>query len=77
MAIVDQYYPEIYAFLTQNLNSNAICQMAGLCPAPGKAVFVSRIINLAAYHNISIFSQLVLNSRFEEFNTHLLLQIYF
>lgn len=35
-AIVDQYYPEIYSFLTKNLNGNAVCQMGGLCPAPGK-----------------------------------------
>jgi hypothetical protein len=37
-SIVAQYYPEIYAFLTKNLNSNFICQMGGVCPAPGKKV---------------------------------------
>lgn len=37
-SIVDEYYPEIYTFLTQHLNSNAVCQMGGLCPAPGKKV---------------------------------------
>ncbi|XP_001603446.1 uncharacterized protein LOC100119722 [Nasonia vitripennis] len=37
-AIVDEYYPQIYAYLTKGLNGNAICQMGGLCPAPGKKV---------------------------------------
>lgn len=37
-SIVDEYYPEIYSFLTHHLNSNAVCQMGGLCPAPGKLV---------------------------------------
>lgn len=37
-AIVDEYYPQIYAYLTKGLNGNAICQMGGLCPAPGKQV---------------------------------------
>ncbi|XP_058789461.1 uncharacterized protein LOC131663220 isoform X2 [Phymastichus coffea] len=35
-SIVDEYYPEIYAFLTKRLDGNAICQMGGLCPAPNK-----------------------------------------
>ncbi|XP_054003194.1 uncharacterized protein LOC128889529 isoform X2 [Hylaeus anthracinus] len=35
-AIVDEYYPEIYEYLTKRLNSNAVCQMSGICPEPGK-----------------------------------------
>ncbi|XP_011501216.1 PREDICTED: uncharacterized protein LOC105364885 [Ceratosolen solmsi marchali] len=35
-SIVEQYYPEIYSYLTKNLNSNILCQMGGICPAPGK-----------------------------------------
>lgn len=37
-SIVDQYYPQIYEFLTKGLNGNFVCQMAGVCPAPGKTV---------------------------------------
>ncbi|XP_066593748.1 prosaposin [Prorops nasuta] len=33
-AIVDQYYPQIYAYLTKGLNANAICEMTDICPAP-------------------------------------------
>lgn len=36
--IVDEYYPEIYEFLTKRLNSNAVCQMSGICPAPDKTM---------------------------------------
>ncbi|XP_015120734.1 prosaposin [Diachasma alloeum] len=35
-SLVDQYYPEIYEYLVHGLNSNAICQMGGICPLPGK-----------------------------------------
>ncbi|XP_076239363.1 prosaposin isoform X2 [Calliopsis andreniformis] len=35
-SIVDEYYPQIYEYLTKGLNGNAVCKMAGLCPAPGK-----------------------------------------
>ncbi|KAJ8681335.1 hypothetical protein QAD02_017122 [Eretmocerus hayati] len=35
-AVVDEYYPQIYNYLTEKLNGNAVCQMGGLCPAPGK-----------------------------------------
>lgn len=34
-AIVDEYYPQIYDYLTKGLNSNMVCQMSGICPAPG------------------------------------------
>lgn len=37
-SIVDEYYPEIYEYLTKRLNSNSICEISGLCPAPGKSV---------------------------------------
>ncbi|KAI4487508.1 hypothetical protein M0804_005657 [Polistes exclamans] len=37
-AIVDEYYPEIYMYLTNKLNGNAICQMSGICPSPGKRI---------------------------------------
>ena len=37
-AVVDEYYPEIYEYLTRRLNSNAVCQLSGICPAPEKAV---------------------------------------
>ncbi|XP_076766761.1 prosaposin [Xylocopa sonorina] len=35
-AIVDEYYPEMYEYLTKSLNSNMVCQMSGICPAPDK-----------------------------------------
>ncbi|XP_012276553.1 prosaposin [Orussus abietinus] len=37
-SIVDEYYPVIYEYLTANLNGNAVCEMAGICPMPGKTV---------------------------------------
>ncbi|XP_076629716.1 prosaposin isoform X2 [Colletes latitarsis] len=37
-SIVDEYYPEIYSYLTKNLNTYAVCQMSGICPAPGKII---------------------------------------
>ncbi|XP_057325757.1 prosaposin [Microplitis mediator] len=36
ISIVDQYYPEIYEYLVNGLKSNTVCEMAGICPAPGK-----------------------------------------
>ena len=36
--IVDEYYTEIYEFITKNLNSAHICRMAGICPSPGNFV---------------------------------------
>lgn len=38
-SIVDQYYPEIYSYLTKGLDGNFVCAMAGICPAPDKSVF--------------------------------------
>lgn len=38
LAIVDEYYPEIYEYLTKGLNSNIVCQMGGICPTPDKAL---------------------------------------
>lgn len=35
-AIVDEYYAEIYTYLTNKLDNNAICQMSGICPSPKK-----------------------------------------
>ncbi|XP_033329739.2 prosaposin isoform X1 [Megalopta genalis] len=37
-SIVDEYYPEIYEYLTKRINSNSVCEISGICPAPGKAV---------------------------------------
>ncbi|XP_043672943.1 prosaposin [Vespula pensylvanica] len=37
-AIVDEYYPEIYTYLTTKLNGNVVCQMSGICPSPGKRI---------------------------------------
>lgn len=37
-SIVDEYYPEIYNYLVNNLDSNGICEIAGVCPRPGKKV---------------------------------------
>lgn len=34
-SVVNQYYPEIYEYLVHGLDSNVICQMGGICPAPG------------------------------------------
>lgn len=38
-SIVEQYYPEIYEFLVHGLNSNSVCEMAGICPSPDKKKF--------------------------------------
>ncbi|RLU22887.1 hypothetical protein DMN91_005165 [Ooceraea biroi] len=35
-AIVDEYYMEIYEYLTKGLDSNLACQMAGICPSRDK-----------------------------------------
>lgn len=32
MSIVDEYYPVIYKFLVDQLNSTAVCAMIGICP---------------------------------------------
>lgn len=37
-AIVNQYYPQIYEYLTKGLDSNAVCQLSGICPSPGKTI---------------------------------------
>ncbi|XP_070151642.1 prosaposin [Polyergus mexicanus] len=37
-AIVDQYYQQIYEYLTKGLNSNVVCQLSGICPGPGKTI---------------------------------------
>ncbi|XP_012259045.2 prosaposin [Athalia rosae] len=37
IAIVDEYYPEIYGYLTNGLDGNALCQMASVCPRPQKS----------------------------------------
>ncbi|XP_033224393.1 prosaposin [Belonocnema kinseyi] len=38
-SIVDEYYPEIYTYLTKGLNGIVVCSMAGICPSPGKSAF--------------------------------------
>ncbi|CAK9829953.1 PSAP [Anthophora retusa] len=38
IAIVDEYYPQIYQYLTKGLNSEFACQMSGLCPSPDKSI---------------------------------------
>lgn len=35
-AIVDEYYSQIYEYLTKGLDSNLVCQLSGICPAPDK-----------------------------------------
>lgn len=35
-AIVDEYYKEIYVYLTKSLDANFVCQMSGICPGDGK-----------------------------------------
>ncbi|XP_067214936.1 prosaposin [Linepithema humile] len=35
-AIVDEYYPQIYEYLTKGLDSSLVCQLSGICPSPGK-----------------------------------------
>ncbi|KAL6260537.1 hypothetical protein P5V15_008060 [Pogonomyrmex californicus] len=37
-AIVDEYYAQIYEYLTKGLDSNIVCQMSGVCPGPGKMI---------------------------------------
>lgn len=38
IAIVDEYYPQIYEYLKKGLNCNIICKIMGICPTPGKTV---------------------------------------
>lgn len=33
LSIVEEYYPVIYKFLVDELNSTAVCGMIGLCPS--------------------------------------------
>lgn len=33
LSLVDQYYTQLYDFLTSQLNSSAICMMTGICPS--------------------------------------------
>ncbi|XP_012523993.1 prosaposin [Monomorium pharaonis] len=35
-AIVEEYYSQIYEYLTHGLNSNVVCQISGICPGPDK-----------------------------------------
>ncbi|EGI61549.1 PREDICTED: proactivator polypeptide-like [Acromyrmex echinatior] len=37
-AIIEEYYVQIYEYLTKGLNSNVICQMSGICPNLDKTV---------------------------------------
>ncbi|XP_011875606.1 PREDICTED: proactivator polypeptide isoform X2 [Vollenhovia emeryi] len=37
-AIVEEYYSQIYEYLTNGLDSNVVCQLTGICPSPGKAL---------------------------------------
>lgn len=37
-AIVDEYYEQIYEYLTKGLNSNFVCQLSGICPGPDKTI---------------------------------------
>lgn len=46
LAIVDEYYPEIYEYLTKGLNSNIVCQMGGICPTPDKVLQVYIFLSL-------------------------------
>ncbi|XP_076227036.1 prosaposin isoform X2 [Nomia melanderi] len=59
-SIVDEYYPQIYEYLTKGLNSNAICQMTSLCPAPGRSVQSEPIWPLLP-HNVNV-ARLLQNS---------------
>ncbi|XP_043511576.1 prosaposin [Frieseomelitta varia] len=38
LAIVDEYYPQIYEYLTKTLNSDLVCQISGMCLSSGKAL---------------------------------------
>ncbi|XP_046741352.1 prosaposin isoform X2 [Diprion similis] len=38
-AIVDEYYPQIYSYLTNELDGTSICQIIGVCPSPDKSVY--------------------------------------
>lgn len=37
-SIVDEYYAQIYEYLTKGLDSNLVCQISGICPGPGKMI---------------------------------------
>ncbi|XP_029033068.1 prosaposin [Osmia bicornis bicornis] len=37
-AIVDEYYPQIYEYLTNELDSNFVCQLSGICPGPDRPI---------------------------------------
>ena len=41
LAIVDEYYLQIYDYLTKMLNSDIVCEISGMCLSPGKALQVN------------------------------------
>ncbi|XP_011300553.1 proactivator polypeptide [Fopius arisanus] len=53
-SLVDQYYSEIYEYLVHRLNSNAICQLGGICPEPGKMPMDRLIMPLLPLHSAEI-----------------------
>lgn len=53
-SIVDHYYPEIYEYLVHRLNSNAVCQLGGICPEPGKTITNGPIMPLVPQRSAEI-----------------------
>lgn len=37
-AIVNEYYQQIYEYLTKGLDGNVVCQLSGICPRPTKTI---------------------------------------
>lgn len=55
IAIVDEYYPQIYEYLKKGLNCNIICKIMGICPTPGKTVQVNKIFSFNYIQNYFAF----------------------
>ncbi|XP_051165027.1 prosaposin isoform X2 [Leptopilina boulardi] len=65
-SIVDQYYPEIYSFLTSKLNGNEVCLIAGICPMPDKSVYNGPIAPLLPETTRIIAEKFVQNQHHSE-----------
>lgn len=54
--LVKTYYPEFYAFLTQELDGKILCTQIGICPKNNSfdAVSFNFLLKISNYTNISL-----------------------
>lgn len=70
-SLVDEYYTIIYESLTHNLNSNAICTMAGICPSPGvKNIAATPFMPLLPVENIHKNHQIISDIKHKNLGEH-------